>query len=277
MTGQRLYRLFLAFAIVCAGSALMSGKAMAEAWPRGEGTFFLSLKPEYYATSSYWDREGEKADLENDFRKFSLQPYLEYGLSDNDTLIAKTFYDRLDNGEGTTSGLSDLELGYRRFLGERYSTVFSLGASVLIPLGYDLDESPQLGYDRYGVETTLSCGRGWSAEGLNGYLESGIRYRHYFGYPPDQIRFFLVVGQDVSSQVQIIFENELQWALSEANPYFANETASIDAYYRLFKSTLHARWKFSDYQSLVLSGFRHVWGENTGAGGGFSLSLWWEF
>ncbi len=258
-------------------AAFLPRTSEAEVWPTGNDNFFLSLKAEYYETDSYWDRDGEKNPLASPFRKLSIQPYLEYGLSDRGTLVAKFFYDRLDNGMQTNTGLADLELGYRRLIGQRDGTYLSLGAMALVPLGYSLEDTPQLGYSRFGLEGTTVLGRGWSTNGKNGYFESGIRYRHYFGYPPGQLRFFLVIGQDVANRLQLIFENELHWSLSESELYTVNDRASIDAYYRLFKTTLHARLRISETHSLVLSGFKHLWGKNTGAGGGVSLSLWMEF
>lgn len=254
-----------------------STAAWAEAWPRNPGEIFFAPKIEYYETGHYWDRTGSLKRLDENFKKWSIQPYVEYGLTGKDTLTAKGYFDFLDNGESRTHGFSDLELGYRRNLYNKSGKTLSAGLTALVPTGYSIYETPNLGYGRFGVETSLSAGYGWTFSGRNGFAEAVARYRVYEGYPSDQVRGSLVFGQEVTGALQFILESELQWGLDNGEILTFDGTKTVDAFYRLFKMTLHGRITITRSTSLVVSAFRHVWGENTGQGGGMAMAVWMTF
>ncbi|MCK9174466.1 MAG: hypothetical protein M0O96_04225 [Desulforhopalus sp.] len=251
--------------------------AGAEAWPQKQNEIFLAPKIEYYETGEYWDRSGDRHSMKEEFKKLSAQTYMEYGLTKKDTLTAKAFYDFVDNEDGSTQGFSDVELGYRRCLFNQSGMALSAGITGLIPAGYSINEMPSLGYDRLGMETFLAAGYGWEVTGRNGFAETTVRFRTYEGFPSDQLRGSLVLGQDITRILQLILESEIQWGLDNGDTVQLDDDTTIDAYYRLFKMTLHCRIRMTDDQSLVFSGFRNVWGENTGAGGGLALAYWITF
>lgn len=254
-----------------------STAARAEAWPRKSGEFFFAPKVEYYQTGHYWDRSRSLKQLDKDFKKLSIQPYVEYGLTGKDTLTAKCYYDFLDNGDSSSHGFSDLELGYRRSLYNKSGRALSAGLTALIPTGYAIYDTPNLGYGRFGVETSLSAGYGWRLSGRNGFAEAVARYRVYEGYPSDQVRGSIVLGQEVTGALQLILESELQWGLDNGDILTFDGTNTLDPFYRLFKMTLHGRITITQGTSLVVSVFRHVLGENTGRGGGMAMAMWVTF
>lgn len=254
-----------------------SAPVWAEAWPRRPGEIFFAPKIEYYEAGHYWDRSGSLEGLGENFKKLSIQPYAEYGLTGKDTLTAKCYFDFLDNGDSSTKGFSDLELGYRRSLYNRSGRALSAGIMALIPMGYEIYDSPSLGYGRFALETSLSAGYGWRLSGRNGFAEAVARYRVYEDYPSDQVRGSLVFGQEVTDALQFILESELQWGLDNGEILTFNGSKTLDPFYRLFKMTLHGRIAMTRETSLVVSVFRHVWGENTGRGGGMAVAVWMTF
>ena len=254
-----------------------SGPAWGEAWPRSPGEIFFAPKVEYYETGHYWDRSGSLKRQDEKFKKLSVQPYVEYGLTGKDTLTGKCYFDFLDNGESSTKGFSDLELGYRRNFYNESGAAVSAGLTTLIPMGYAVYDTPSLGYGRFGVETTLCAGYGWRLSERNGFAEAVARYRVYEGYPSDQVRGSLLFGQEVTGALQLILESELQWGLDNGELLTFGDAKTVDGFYRLLKMTLHGRISITPDTSFVVSVFRHVWGENTGRGGGMAVAMWITF
>ena len=254
-----------------------SAPAWAEAWPRSPGEIFFAPKVEYYETGHYWDRSGSLKRQDEKFKKLSVQPYVEYGLTGKDTLTGKCYFDFLDNGESSTKGFSDLELGYRRNFYNESGTAVSAGLTALIPMGYAVYDTPNLGYGRFGVEASLCAGYGWKLSERNGFAEAVARYRVYEGYPSDQIRGSLLFGQEVTGALQLILESELQWGLDNGELLTFGDAKTVDGFYRLLKMTLHGRISITPDTSFVVSVFRHVWGENTGRGGGIAVAMWITF
>ena len=263
--------------LLLVGLATPTAPVWGEAWPRGEGRLFSSSKLEYLQSDAYWDTDGKRHDLAEPFRKLSLEQYVEYGLTDKDTITAKLIASTLDDGASANSGLEDLELGYRRFFMEQHGWMVSSGLTAIVPTGYSRTEMPQLGYGRFGLEPMLAVGYGWTVSGQNGYLETVGRYRWYSGYPSDQLRLSLTVGQDLNRSLQLMVQPELQWGVDNGSPNRIDATTSIASYYRFCKITLHGRVKLSEEISFLLSGYQVVWGENTGVGRGLAASLWLEF
>ena len=261
--------------LIC--QVLPVASAWSEAWPRGEGRLFSASKVEYLQSDAYWDADGKRHDLDDPFRKLSLEQYLEYGLTDKDTITAKFIYDVLDDGTQENSGLEDIELGYHHALYQQGNWALSTGLKALVPSGYSPADLPQLGYSRFGLEPFMAAGVGWTTHGKSGYAEGVMRYRWYAGYPSDQLRASIIIGQDLSQSLQLLLESELQWGLKNGSPNQIDATTTLDSSYRLCKITLYGRVRMTEKVSLLLSGFQSVWGENTGVGRGLAVSLWLEF
>mgnify|MGYP001810216807 CR=1 FL=1 len=261
--------------LIC--QAMPVASAWSEAWPRGDGRLFSASKAEYLQSDAYWDTDGKRHDLDDPFRKLSLEQYFDYGLTDKDTITAKFTYDVLDDGSQENSGFEDFELGYRRTLYQRDGWALSTGLKALIPSGYSRTALPQLGYSRFGLEPFMAAGVGWTTHGQSGYAEAVMRYRWYTGYPSDQLRASIIIGQDLNRSLQLLLESELQWGLDNGSANQIDATTTLDSYYRLCKITLYGRVPLTDKVSLLLSGFHSAWGENTGVGRGLAASLWLEF
>lgn len=257
--------------------AIPVSSAWSEAWPRGDGHLFSASKLEFLQSDEYWDVTGKRHDLADSFRKVTLEQFVEYGLTGKDTVTTKLSYNFLDNGVQENSGFADVELGYRRSLYQRDNWALGTGLTAIIPSGYSLEDMPQLGYGRFGLEPFLAAGFGWSAYGKNGYAEAIGRYRWYAGYPSDQLRANIIIGQDLNRSLQFILESELQWGLDNGSAYQVDATTFLDSSYRLFKVSIYGRLKMTEEVSLLLSGFQTVWGENTGVGRGLAASLWLAF
>ncbi|MBW1982128.1 MAG: hypothetical protein JRJ12_13005 [Deltaproteobacteria bacterium] len=252
--------------------------ARAGAWVRDKGEMFVALQYYYYETSRFFDHSGNSQKRGGKFKKKEINPYIEYGITSQDTLFLNLFYDWLtDNAaepSSSNSGLTDVECGWRRLLLQQPPQVLSLQTTVIVPTGYDLDEDPRLGYDRFGMELAMFYGRSLQWADRYGFVEGGVGFRHYFGYPAEQIRSYAMLGQDIWEHFQLLGAAELHYGLNNGSNKNIGTNITVEPNYRLLKVSLGGRLRLRPNCSLVLAYYRHMWGEDTGAGGGFYGSLW---
>ncbi len=58
----------------------------------------------------------------------------------------------------TTNSQFHVELGWRRFLWTDGRQVLSSQLNLIVPLGYDIEDDPRLGYGRFGLEGSIQYG-----------------------------------------------------------------------------------------------------------------------
>ena len=253
----------------------------AGAWGQNKGDFFLSLQPYFYGTDEYYDEQGNRHDRGGTFSKYELNPYMEYGLTEKDTVILNIFYDWLsDDASGskkTNQGFADQEIAWQHRLFKNKTGVLAVQGLLILPTGYDIEDNPRLGYDRFGAEAGLLYGRIYKLFDRYGFLDLHLGFRDYFGYPSSQIRTTLTAGYDIFSNWQILAEGELQYGLDNGTNKALGPNLLVQPNYRLLKLTLGACYRINANYSLVAAGYRHAWGENTGAGGGGYVSLWYSY
>jgi hypothetical protein len=266
--------------IFCLGLvvSMISCNAWAGAWLQPKGSFFLSTILYYYKTNHYYDSHGNERKRGGTFTKVELNPYLEYGLTSEDTLVLNVFYDWLDDDQGTRSatndGLTDLEAGWRHLLWTDGTQVVSSQLTVIVPLGYDIEDNPRLGYGRYAVEGLLQYGTSFRFLERGGFLDLAAGPRFYIGYPSDQIRAKATLGYDVLDFLQLIGGAELHWGVGNGSVKYIGENITLTPDYKLLKLSISGRFRLSSHLSFVATAYSHTWGEDTGAGGGFYGSFW---
>ena len=253
----------------------------AGAWGRNKGEFFLSLQPYYYSTDIYYDRHGHKHDRGGPYTKYELNPYMEYGVTEKDTIILNIFYDwltdRTSDGKKQNQGFVDQEIGWQhQFYGDGVA-VFAVQGLCIIPSGYNIEDDPRLGYGRFGGEISLLYGRSYKLLDHYGFVDLRVGFRDYVGYPSSQLRPMVTIGYDIFSQWQILAAAELHYGLNNGTEKILGPNLLAQPNYRLLKLSLAARYRLNDQCSLVAGGYGHAWGEETGGGGGAYVSLWYTY
>lgn len=255
--------------------------AYAGAWVQEKGKSFFSLQLYSYQTEDAFDSDGNKEKRGGIFRKTEINPYFEYGLTNKDTIVVNLYYDWLYDGAPEPSennnGFADIELGWRRLLFKTDPHVVTFQALSIIPTGYNLQDSPRLGYDSFGLEGSLSYGRYFKWFGKYGFLDTSLGLRKYFGYPSDQIRSSAYIGYDLLKPLQIIGSGELHYGLNNGSERQIASNIIAQPNYRLLKLTLMLRYRLTPKYSIVGGAYKHVWGQDTGAGGGVYGGLWINF
>ncbi|MCX7822741.1 MAG: hypothetical protein N2260_04770, partial [Syntrophobacterales bacterium] len=231
-------RIILITAIVLGLSCNVWGGA----WLQPKGYLFLSIISYYYKTDTYFDSHGNEKDREGTFTKFEVNPYLEYGFTEEDTIILNIFYDWLKDDRGYSSvkseGFSDLEIGWRRLLWTDGSRVVSSQLNVIVPLGYSIEDSPRLGYGRYGIEGFLQYGTSFILFERRGFLDLALGPRIYIGYPSDQIRAKFSAGYDLFRILQLIGGAELHWGIGNGSAKWIGQNITLTPEYKLLKLSL---------------------------------------
>ncbi len=118
--------------VFCPGSALASNSAAqsgasAGAWlqPQGEGLAIAA--PDFSESTRYFDSNGRLIPIPA-YQKFSLGTYIEYGLSDEFTLVAQPFFDsdkQSTSPSPTRLTTGGTDIGLRAGLGNFDGTIIS--------------------------------------------------------------------------------------------------------------------------------------------------------
>jgi hypothetical protein len=253
----------------------------AGAWVQKKGEVFLSLQAYYYQTDHVFNSGGNSKKRDGTFWKKEINSYFEYGLTNRDTLVANIFYDWLYDGQPSPSeknqGLADIEAGWRRLLFKENDYLVSFQALSVIPSGYDLEDVPQLGYDRFGLEGRILYGANYKFMKKSGFFDISFGYRKYFGYPSDQLRSTAYIGYGIISPFQILGSYDFHFGLDNGSEKQIDTNILIQPNYSLLKLTLALKYKINPRYSIVASAYKHAWGQDTGAGGGFYASFWFNF
>ncbi len=269
------------FLSIACSSLLVPSLLHAGAWGQEKGHGFLSVQQYYYATDHYYDHNGNVRERGGHFRKVETNPYIEYGVTDQDTLVLNLFYDWLsDDATGTTrttSGLADIELGWQHQLPLGNTWVSALQVLAILPTGYDIRDDPRLGYDRFGTEFSFLAGKPFTFRKRYGFVDLRCGIRGYFGYPSTQLRSMATSGYFIADKWQILGSAELQYGLRDGSQKDLGNNLLVAPDYRLLKLSLALRYVINEQCSLVGTGYRHSWGEDTGKGGGAYVSFWYIF
>src|SRR3569623_3007839 len=152
-------RAFYSFAAVLGLLAGRVDAAGAAAWTQPAGQGLAIIIVDEYQSDRYWDRDRHSQDTAT-YRKFELNPYLEYGVTDRTTLGANVFVLHVEQeGSGNSTGLGDVELFGRYRL---YSGGWdSLAQQFLMKLttGYNKKEAVARGAGQVDAEIRLLYGR----------------------------------------------------------------------------------------------------------------------
>ena len=172
-----VYLLFALALLQAAATASHAG-----AWTQKKNSFYDRIAVNYYFADHDFDADGDRVDFaaDGEFTDYNLSNYLEYGLTDELTVLNSVAYKRIqsdsDLREDTTWGIGDIDLGLRYKLLENKIGIFSVQGLAKIPEAYDEEERLPLGNGQYDLEGKILYGRSlWPL--LPGYTNFEIGYR----------------------------------------------------------------------------------------------------
>lgn len=248
--------------------------AHAGAWtqPEGQGQYIQNIV--FYSTGEAFDGAGHRAQ-DAGFRKLELNPYLEYGVTDRWTVGLSAFLHYLEQdaaagGVAANIGLGETEVFARYRLYEHQGFVLSAQPLLKLPSHYR-DRAPVAGRTQWDGEAALFGGYGFSAMGQHHYLDTKLAWRARSGALHDQFRASLAFGMGITDSLQLL--PELYWT-GRAQGGNAAFSVSGQNDYELLKGQLSLVWHLDERYAVQFGAFRHIAGEDTGAGGGVFTAFW---
>ncbi len=226
-----------------------------------------------------FDESGALINTES-FEKIDFRPYIEWGFHDDITLgfspsLQYLFQDNLATIDSNL-GLSSVEFFLRTPLWKSDSGIISLQPLIAINNPFNNNTLPALSKNQADVEIRLQYGQNLSFGGYKYFTNQEMGYRKRMGKISDEVRFESTIGLKpyeewlILGQVTGIMSFSDKGALSSAN---ALNTAG----YKLLNAKISTVIPLEKDISLEVGYFKHIYGRNIGAGGGFLTSLWLTF
>jgi hypothetical protein len=277
--------------------------AFSQAWVKSRGEYFLKLYGAYLYTTQEYDSNGELRDFHEEdasrtdasFRDVSFVGYLEYGLTDNLTLVTElpfrifTSEETVVAGPGlmrtvtrTNGGLSDLTVLLRAPILKR-KLAWSFQGGAKIPLGYEKvpdNGGPALGTGE--IDAEISTHLGLSLYPIPAYLSAGVGYRFRGGEFNDEMLFDAEGGVTLG---RLFLKLRVEGVENTHNPPDLTGTTIVippgggdittivvgdQDYYKILPTV---SFDLGDNAAITAEAFHTVAGKNTLAGTTWALGL----
>lgn len=209
------------FALGALGALGVAAPALAGAWPMepGRGQIISAVLAD--EASRGFDGDGN-ASVEIDFEKFELSAFIEHGLTERITLVARPAVQTVSidraGGVDEADGFSALDIGARLLVARSGGWVASLQGSAVFPGATENGVNADLGSGERGAEARLLAGYGWGDAARGGFAEAQSAYRARSGVDPDEARLDLTLGWRASADWSAIAQSFSIWSVPEGAP-----------------------------------------------------------
>jgi hypothetical protein len=280
----RLPRFLLLVALAAAlDITAAADSAHAGAWTLPQSSGQVILTNLYYRASEEFTRGGHRQSFSNDgeFTKYEFNPYIEYGLRDDLTLVLNLFARRVafsnDFSGEVNFGLADPEIGLRyRLSPPSAQTVWSVQGAIKLPVAFPHD-TPPLGNEQTDVEGRLLVGRGFSIGPRWAYWDLEVAYRFRDEAPADEIKLDATLGVSLTERWLVIGQFFGTRGLRNGSPVRIRNNPTIDINYDLYKAQLSIVYQLTQNVRLQGGYLRDLAGRNTGAGDAALFAVWFRF
>lgn len=247
----------------------LTSAAHAGAWvqPKGEGLAITQLTQ--FSSHQYWDTDSTLRPQEP-YRKWELQPYAEYGLTDTLTL-GGAFYAQYDTqDEEENAGIADPEIFLRQRIWHSKTRVISLQPLIKLPSRFNHNDSaPRGGSKSTDMELSLLYGQSLHLLSNRDFADMRVGIRNRSRGLHGQVKADMALGLSPWESWQFIPAIRYVGAttIDDTTPY--RQTGDLD--YTLLKAELAVAYQFPSGNWLQGTYFKHVEGRQTGNGDGVSL------
>lgn len=251
-------------------------------WAAGKEKGKLILNVSWYDTSSAFDLNGSEHSISNGgrFTKLELNPYVEYGLTDEITVVGNFFLEKLNYSDSFNnfnySGSGDQELGLRFTVFSYEPVLLAVQGNVKFPL-YRKGGQLQPGNYQTDLEGRILAGSSFMVISKPSFWNLEVGFRHRNGYPADELRTDATLGTSLALRWLVLAQVFSIKGLRNGQNYATSNNPSINPNYDLHKGQISVVFGISDRIRLQGGYFFHFAGVNTGAGNGFIVSLWIDF
>ncbi|MGG5808702.1 hypothetical protein [Falsiroseomonas sp. CW058] len=254
-------------------AALLAPAAMAfgAAWtlPRGTGQAIVTTT---YTQGTRYMRPDGAAQRLPEYRKAETSALVQYGLTDDVTLIAMPSLLGARTGGATADdylGLGHTDLGARARIWHDGQGVIALQALGRLPGAGDDRRPAQLGNTDAQLDLRLLLGRGFTVQEMNGWMNAEAAYRARFGDAPNEWRFDLTLGLRPSPA----------WAVLAQSFTVVTDGEGRGAYPSSWytKAQLSLLYEVAPSWTLQAGAFTTLAGENALREHGALVALWRSF
>lgn len=261
----------------------LTGALSASAWTSEKGHGQAILTTSWFETNRGYDMSGklQRFGFNGRFRKFDVNPYVEFGVSNRTTVLVNAFVPSLrysnDYGEARSAGLGDVETGVRHRLTSRSArTVVSVQGLIAFPT-YSVDRTPPPGNHQIDYEPRVLVGRGYQLETANLFWGAETAMRFRTGAPADQWRMDGTVGAGVHRRLMLMGQVFGIMGLRNGAKFGPGTNPNVQSDFDMFKVQTSAVFRVSSNLRLQTAYFQTIAGRNTGFSRGVVLSFWHNF
>lgn len=261
--------------LALATNLLITGHALAGAWPQSEGRWLLVTQGSYSETNTTgYDQQGRKAGSGR-YSQFEFSPYIEYGVTEEVTfgMQPRTEFVDLSYNTGRSrqqnTGLSQINLFARYAIYRWDFDVLSVQGQIGLP-GAAARTQPQIAMPWTEYEARLLWGHAFEISSrTKGFLDTELGYRLNGGHSADQLRLDITLGIAPDPDWLIL-------AQVFATRSLRNQRGTGGDYDQV-RVQLAAANQIADDTWLELGVFEDVSGRKLGRARGVLSALWFHF
>jgi protein XagA len=276
-------RSFKALLLAALLSSALPACVHAGAWTLEASTGQLILTTLYYRADDLFTRGANRRSFPNDgeFTKVEFNPYLEYGLLNDLTLVSDFFLRYLESSDrfssDTNFGFADPEIGLRyRLSPPSFTTVWSVQGLVKLPVSSS-SARPALSNKQTDFEARLLVGRGFSLGSGSAFWNLEVAYRYRNGGPADEIRLDGTFGYYPAPKWLLMAQLFGTQGLRNSASTSSGGNPTIQPDYDLYKGQVSVVYQLTPAVRAQLGYTRDLFGRNTGAGNAVLAALWLKF
>jgi hypothetical protein len=264
---RAVFTILVAIAFIVPGSLISIAKDHKTALPQKKGHAYLCGTYWTYSSDEFWNVNGKRREAYNEFEQCEYNLYAEYGVNNRNTVSLNGAWARINESvNGRAFGFEELELGWKHFLGTKWS--HSIAAELVAILPVETDYKPGLRYGQYGGEFNMLLTKAFDLCKRRGSYDLRLGYRSYCGFPSDQIRADAIVNITPFSRVILSASGHLEYGVFNGSAKEDESFFLLNPNYRLFRGQLQATIHVYRGASVFAGYQRHLWGRNVGTQGG---------
>jgi hypothetical protein len=277
----------------------------AQAWVQPKDGYYFKVSGSVLHTNDEFNFEGDRQPIfaedlsrrDTSFRDVSITGYLEYGLSNNLTLVATVPFKILTSKDtrtlagqpirrtsATNGGLSDLFVSLRAPIVQG-PLAMSLQGGIKLPLGYEKEpdnDGPPLGTGEIDAQIDLHAGH--SLYPIPAYVSAGVGYRLRGGELHDEVSYSVEGGYTAGPVFLKLRFDGLQNVTDPPDlaglivmtplPGGGGVTPTVVVGDQdVFKISPTVSYLFTESFSLTAEAFHTIAGKNTVAGTSFAVGV----
>lgn len=259
--------------LICIG--LPSAVCGSSACVQEKNHLFASAKYSYYSSENIWNMHSEIKPAHDDFNMNMGEAYFEVGLTELDTISLALGWARIfETLNGAIYGFSDMELGWKRHIGDWNSHVIAAELDAFIPI--DAFYEPGIRYGVYGAAFSLLASKGFYLWDKYAWYDLRLGYLWYSKFPSDQILADAAINYHPIPKLFFQLGTYLEYGILNGNSRNDRSLFIFNPNFRLLRGKIEATYCLCKGISIVGGYDRFLWGRNVGAGGLFYCGLQYQ-